>query len=165
MPTHPKEPWASQDTIQGMRRAGRVSPLFLALVLGVAAVIAVLMFGQEGPAAAASRFMTALAQGNATELTKNSFVSGKSPEELQKDWEFTTKYPGKHYLFRWNITSSRVVDDRTADVKLQVERNFGPGSYEENYGLSLTKVDGAWKVDAGAINREMYPGLPRAGKG
>lgn len=108
--------------------------------------------------------MSALAQGNATELTKNSFVSGKSPEELQKDWEFTTQHPGKHYLFRWSITSSRVVDDKTADVKLQVERNYGPGSYEENYGLSLTKVDGTWKVDAGAINREMYPGLPRAGK-
>jgi hypothetical protein len=148
-----------------MRRAGRVSPLFLAVLLGVAVVLGILFFGQEGPAAAATRFMNALARGDAKALADNSVVSGKSKSELLADWQFATQYPGKHYLFHWQITSARVVDDKTADVKVQVERNYSPSSYEENYGIPLTKVDGKWIVDAGGISREMYPGIPRPGKG
>jgi len=147
-----------------MRRAGRVSPLFLVVLVGVAAMIGILMFGQEGPSAAATRFLDALARGDVDTLTKSSFVSGKSDDELRKDWQFTTQVAGKYYRFRWQITSARVVDDNTADVRIQVDRNYGPGSYEENYGLPLAKVNGAWKVDAGGISREMYPGLPRPGK-
>lgn len=141
-------------------------------MVAVVALAILLLFGQENPATAGAKFLDALARGDADALTKSSFANGKSPEELRKDWEFTTKV-SKHYLFHWNITSSRVVNDDTADVKVQVMRNFGPGSYEENYGLPLRKVDangkidpkGTWKVDASGISREMFPGLPRPGKG
>jgi hypothetical protein len=147
-----------------MRRAGRVSPLILLVILGVVVLVVVLFMGQESPSAAGSRFMSALAKGDPEALAKNSFVSGKSQEELLESWKFATGVAGKHYMFRWKISSSRVVDDRSATVRMQVEKNFGPGSYEENFDLPLEKVDGKWKVDAGGISREMYPGLPRPGK-
>lgn len=154
-----------RDTIQGMRRAGRVSPLLLVVVLGLAAVVVILFMGQKGPTETASRFMDALARGDYETLAKTSVVSGKTEAQLVDEWKFTTQVAGKHYSFRWSITSSRVVDDKTGDVKLQVERNYGPGSYEENYGLPMLKdANGDWKVDAGGISSEMYPGLPRPGK-
>lgn len=146
-----------------MRRAGRVSPLFLGVVLAAVALAILLLYGQEGPAAAGSRFMDALARGDVKTLAETSYVPGKSPEELRKAWEFTTA-AGKHYLFHWEITSSSQVNDHDATVRLAVQRNFGPGSYDENYGLPLHKVDGKWKVDASGISREMYPALPRPGK-
>lgn len=153
------------DTIRGMRRAGRVSPLILLAMFGVIVVALLLFFGKEGPAVAATRFMDALARGDVDTLTKTSFANGKTQEELRKDWEFATSTVGKHYRFAWSIVSSNVVNDETANVRVSVERNFGPGSYPENYGLPMRKEEGVWKVDASGISREMYPGLPRPGKG
>lgn len=147
-----------------MRRAGRVSPLILVAILGVVAVAVMLLFGKEGPAAAGSRFMDALARGDVNALTANSIGDGKTQEELRKDWEFTTRV-SKHYLFHWNVVSANVVNEDSATVRIQVQRNFGPGSYDENYGLPLRKVGGKWMVVATAISSEMYPALPRPGKG
>ncbi len=146
-----------------MRRAARVSPLVLGVVVAVAALVVLLFMGQKSPGEAGSRFMDALARGDVDTLVKTSYSPGKSPEELRKDWEFATHTVGKHYLFHWEITSSNVVNDDSATVRLAVQRNFGPGSYDENYGLPLHKIDGEWKVDASGISREMYPALPRAG--
>lgn len=156
-------PTGHRDTIVKMRRAGRVSPLFLGVIVGVAALVILLFFGQESPSAAASKFMDALARGDVKTLTDTSIVEGKSKEDVRKDWEFTTKV-SRHFLFRWKITSFNQVTDDTATVKVQVERNLGNGSYEENYGLPLRKIDGGWKVVASGISREMFPGLPRSGK-
>ena len=146
-----------------MRRAGKVSPLLLVAIAGIAALGILLFYGQEGPSAAASRFMDALARGDVDTLTQTSTANGKSPESLRKDWEFATKVAGQHYMFRWSITSSSIVDADDATVRLQVERNFGPSSYGENYGLPMRKIDGKWKVEASGISREMYPGLPKTG--
>lgn len=136
----------------------------LGVVVAVIALVVLLFMGQKSPQETGSRFMDALARGDVDGLVQTSFVPGKSSEELRKDWEFTTKTVAKYYRFRWKITSSNVVNDESATVRLAVERNYGPGSYEENYGLPLLKVNGEWKVDASGISREMYPGLPRAGK-
>ena len=147
-----------------MRRAGRVSLLGLGVAAAVAALVVLLLLGQKSPGEAGSRFMDALARGDVNTLVKTSYAPGKSPEELRKDWEFATQTVGKHYLFYWTVTSSNQVNDTDATVRLSVQRNFGPGSYDENYGLPLHKIDGEWKVDASGISREMYPALPRAGK-
>ena len=135
----------------------------LGVVVAVVALVGLLFAGQKSPAETGSRFMDALARGDVDALVKTSYVPGESPEDLRKQWAFTVGNPGKHYLFHWEITSSNTVDDDTANVKLSVQRNLGPGSYDENYGLPLHKVNGEWKVDASGISREMYPGLPRAG--
>ena len=34
-------------------------------------------------------------------------------------------------------------------------------SYPEFFELPMRKVDGQWKIEVGAIDRKMYPGLPR----
>ena len=149
----------------GMRRAGSVSPLFLGVVAAVVALFVLVFYSKEGPGEAASRFMDGLARGDVNALVDSSYAPGKPPEELREDWKFTTNV-GKHYLFRWRITATNVVDDDDATVKLSVEKNIGSGSsYEENFGLPMHKVGGKWMVDASGISREMYPGLPRAGKG
>ncbi|GEM_PF-513533 len=146
-----------------MRRAGRVSPLLLVAILGAAALAMVLFFNQESPGEAGARFMDALARGDVKQLTADSYAPGKSQEELSKDWQFATQVASKHYLFFWTIVSSTVQSEDSAVVKVQVQRNFGPGSYDENYGLPLHKRNGKWKVDASGISREMYPALPRSG--
>lgn len=149
-----------------MRRAGRVSPLFLGVVVAVVALFGLILFNKKGPGEAAATFMDGLARGDVNTLVATSYAPGKSPEELREDWQFATQKVAKHYLFRWKITSSNVVDDDNATVRLSVERNLGNGgSYEENYGLPLHRKDGEWKVDASGISREMYPALPRSGKG
>lgn len=135
----------------------------LGVVVAVIALVVLIFMGQKSPAEAGSRFMDALARGDVDGLCKTSYAPGKTPEELRKDWEFATTV-GKHYLFYWTITSSSAVTDDSATVRLAVQRNFGPGSYDENYGLPLHKVNGEWKVDVSGISREMYPALPRAGK-
>lgn len=147
-----------------MRRTGRVSPIAILVVLGIFALVALLFFSTESPAATGTRFMNALAKGDVNTLTETSFVSGKSTEQLRQDWEFATQTAAKHYMFRWKVIEARTLDDDTGTMRVQVERNFGPGSYEENFGLQLRKIDSKWKVDAASISHEMYPGLPRPGK-
>lgn len=133
--------------------------VFGAMVLGV-----ILFFSKEGPGEVGARFMDALARGNVDKLTAESFAPGKSQAKLRKDWEYATKV-GKHYLFFWTITSAIEQTADSAVVRLQVQRNLGPGSYDENYQLPLAKdKDGRWKVDATGISREMYPALPRPGR-
>ena len=147
-----------------MRRAGRVSPLFLGVIVALLALGALLFMGQKSPAEAGSKFMDALARGDVDALVKTSYAPGKTEQELREDWKLATEV-GKHYLFLWKVTSSSVTNEDSAVVRLAVQRNFSPGSYDENYGLPLHKIGGEWKVDASGISREMYPALPRPGKG
>ncbi len=147
-----------------MRRAGRVSPLLLGVVVAIVALVVILFLGQKGPAETGSRFMDALARGDVDGLVATSYAPGKSQDELRKDWEFATKSVAKHYMFYWKVTSSSQTNDTDAVVRLAVQKNYGPGSYDENYGLPLHKVEGDWRVDATGISREMYPALPRPGR-
>ena len=150
--------------MDGMRRAGKVSLPILIAIVGVVALVFLVFFAKEGPAAAGSRFMDALARGDVDTLTKTSYADGKSPEDLRKEWEFATKVAGQHYRFKWGIVSSSVTSEDSAVVRLQVQKNYGPGSYDENFGLTLRKIKNEWKVDPTGISPEMYPALPRAGK-
>ena len=81
---------------------------------------------------------------------------------MHKQWDFAIHTAGKHYVFFWRITADQLADENSGSVKLQVTRNASqPGAFEEAYALPLTKINGDWKVDVSAINREMFPGLPR----
>lgn len=146
-----------------MRQSGRVT---LQAILGVFAILAifiVVFFSKESPGAAAARFMDALARSDVDKLTQLTVLGDKTPEQIKKDWAFTTGVAGKYYSFKWRVASSRQIDDNTGNASIMVERNYGNGSsYEEKFDLDLSKVNGAWKVNVGAISRELYPGLPRA---
>ena len=104
--------------------------------------------------------MDALVRGDVNRLVDLSYTTGESKEQLQKEWEFATQQAGKHYNFGWKITSTTEQGD-VGTVNLSVQRNLGPGSYDENYSLPMKKVDGKWLVDVGGISREMFPALPK----
>ena len=147
-----------------MRESGRVSIVGLLATIGAVIVFSLLLFSKESPSSVGGRFMDALARGDSAKLTELTYLSGKSKDEIKKEWEFSTQTAGKYYTFLWTVVAATQADDKTASVRLQVQRNVMSGSsYDENFQLPLVKVDDKWLVDVAAISREMYPGLPRAG--
>ena len=131
-------------------------------VFGAFVVLFLLMFSQEGPEMVASKFMSALVEGDPDKLTELSYFPSGTKKELRDQWEFSTKVAGKLYIFAWNIKFAKQADDKTVGVAMEVTRNAqSPASYPENYQLPLVKQDGKWLVDVSAISREMYPAMPK----
>ncbi len=144
-----------------MKVRGRASLLLILCVAAALLVVGVLLFSKEGVTTSATRFMSALAQGDVKTLSDNSFMDGVSKEDLTKRWEKTVKV-GEHYMFRWHILSEAQSDDNNASVRVAVMRNANSeSSYDENFGLALVKKDGKWLIDVKQLSRQMYPGLPR----
>jgi hypothetical protein len=131
-------------------------------VLGALAIVALLFFSKEGPEMVASKFMSALVEGNPEELTKLSYYPAGTEKELKERWVFSTKVAGRYYVFSWNIKFAKQADENTAGVAMEVTRNAqNQMSYPENYQLPLVKKDGKWLVDVSSISREMYPAMPQ----
>ena len=144
-----------------MSRLLRIHWMVYVGVIGALAVAFLLMFSKAGPEMVATRFMSALIEGNSDKLTELSYYQGGTKEELRDKWEFSTKVAGRYYVFAWNIKFSKQADDHTAGVAMEVIRNAqSPSSYPENFQLPLVKHEGKWLVDVRSISREMYPALP-----
>jgi hypothetical protein len=141
-----------------MRRDGKVHWMIPVGVLGAMAVGYIALAPRETPTTVGAQFMDALARGDAKRLTDLSYTPDDSLEDLQKKWEFTVTYPGKHYWFKWAIKSE--VEESDTDAKVMMGVDVGKG-YEDNFTLPMTKQQGKWKVDAYGISRALYPGLPR----
>jgi hypothetical protein len=145
-----------------MNRYGRISILVLVAAAGILVMVGLLAFTREGVATVGSRFMTALSTRDIDTLTKMTYLSGKSEEEIRKEWDFALNTAGKHYLFRWQILTATQADADNGSVRMYVVRNAAsPGAYEEVFALPLTRQEGQWKVDVRGINRDMFPALPR----
>jgi hypothetical protein len=145
-----------------MKQSGRTSLIALAAAVGVIIVIFIMMFGQESLTSVGARFMSALAKGDVETLTKMSVLGNTSQDQLQKEWDFAVHTAGRHYAFKWRITSSMQQTPTAGAVMMQISRNAAsPGTYDEGFQLPLQKVNGVWKVDVRGISREMYPDLPR----
>ncbi len=130
-------------------------------VIGALAIAYLLLFSQAGPEMVATRFMSALVEGNTDKLTELSYYQGGSKKELKDKWDFSTKVAGKYYVFAWKIKFSKLADEKSAGVAMEVIRNAqSPSSYPENFQLPLVKHEGNWLVDVRSISREMYPALP-----
>jgi hypothetical protein len=104
--------------------------------------------------------MAALARGDAKEVAALSFLEGVEQAEAEKKWAYTLDV-ARHYQFRYTILSELNPSPGRSTLKMQVWRNYGPASYEEPFDLPMRQVEGQWKVEVRAINREMFPGLPR----
>ncbi len=145
-----------------MKQSGRAS---LITLLGFASVIVVILLftlSRESAQSVANRFLVALAEGDVAELTELSSMPGQSKEEIQKAWEYTTGTVGPHYRFTWTITVASEANNKNANVKLQLLRNVGsPQQFEQKLEIPLVRDDRDWKVDVRALNRDLYPGLPR----
>ena len=147
-----------------MKRSGKVHWLTVAGIASGIGIAALLIITPPGPSTAAAQFMEALAKGDTKALTELTLPKGKSKEQVQQDWEFTTQKASKYYRFVYQLKDSSTPSPNLGSVKLDVVRNAGmPTSlnYEEHFELGLEKVDGKWLVDVQSISREMYPFLPR----
>lgn len=150
----------SQSTF--MKRAGKVSLLTVLALVSALVVIVLLFMGGESPTSIASKFMVALAKGDVDTLTKMSYIDGKNEEQIKQAWDYTVNKVGPHYRFVFRSISAVQIDPTLVNVKFEVVTDALSGSsYPEFFEIPLKKVDNDWKVDTAAIDRKMYPGLPR----
>lgn len=145
-----------------MRRTGRAHWTVVALV-GLAALAAVLLLVRtDSPQAAADRFLTALAKGDAKTLAEMSFFDpARDAARVEADWRKTLDR-GEYFRFVWRQKATNLLPGDRATVAIQFVRDAGTRyAYEENFSLDLLRRDGRWKVDVLGLSREMYPALPR----
>ena len=144
------------------KRAGRASWLMVAGIAGIVAILVLFFVAGESAESAAVRFMDALAKGDVKTLVAMSDSPDTEPAELEKQWEYTAKVAGPHYMFFYKINSSLNPTENTAMVRMMVSRNVNrEGSYEEKFELPMIKRDGKWKVEVRGLDRRLYPNLPR----
>ncbi len=144
------------------KRSGRVNigaifASIVAIMIGI-----VIIFSQDSPRAAGTRFMDALARHDVAAVSSMSVLGKDDPETIKKKWDRAINIVGFHYGFAWTITGEVKSTDTSAAVRMQLERNIqAGGSYEEKFELPMIKVDGKWKVDVGGLDRRIFPGLPQ----
>ncbi len=144
-----------------MKRSGRVSIIVIITVVLVAGVVGLFLLAGESPTGVGTRFLTALANGDAKTLADLSYMEGKSPAEIEGAWKETYE-SSKYWLFAYKVIGSTEQDSSSATIRLDWVKNIAnPSAYAEKFELPMVKVDGKWKVDVRAISREMYPNLPR----
>lgn len=145
-----------------MRRSGRLNLIVLFGVVGAIVIGVLFLMGGESPMSVGSRFMAALADGDAAELTELTLLDGQSKDEVRKQWDYAVGVAGIHYAFAYQILNQVQSDDDTASVRMKVWRNArSAGTYDENFALPMVRRDGKWLVDVRGINRAMFPALPR----
>jgi hypothetical protein len=146
------------------RSSGKVSAtliIILAFVAGL--VVMALTTGGETPMAVGGKFMSALAAGDAAKLAALSHAEGVSQEELEEQWRYTMDVAAPHFKFTYAIKGESITTDRDAIVWMMYAKDAGSSSaYEERFELPLVKTDEGWRVDVYSLNRDMFPGLPRA---
>lgn len=131
-----------------------------AVLGGIVLVLGIILLGGDTAQGAGARFMAALAKRDVATLTDLTYIEGRPKEDIQKQWEFATDV-AQHYRFRYLILGQMQSDPTTASVRMQIWRNYGPGSYEENFSLPMKRVDGRWMVDVTNWSRGAFPALPR----
>ncbi len=126
-------------------------------------LLALVLLAKPSPTNVANEFLVALAKGDAAKLTEMTYLgSDTDRDSIRKKWDYTTQVVGPHYRFVWKTVSESISDDSSASVRIQLVRNMGsPSAYEEKFEIPLIMQNGRWLVDVRAINRDVYPGLPR----
>lgn len=137
-----------------------IGAIFGGIIVIMVAVI--LIFSQESPKAAGTRFMDAMARGDVKTISSLSVLGKDDQPTIEKKWDRALNFVGKHYGFTWMITAESKASETSAAVRMQVERNIqDPSFYEEKFELPMIKVNGKWKVDVGNLDRRIFPGLPQ----
>ncbi len=147
-----------------MKQSGRVSLVGLLGIFAVIVILVLFLFSKESLGSIGGRFMQALANGDVETLTKMSYMGDTPEDKVRDEWKFATQVAGLHYRFVYRVTGFVQADENRGSVRIGITRNADQGGgYEENSALPMVKdaKSGLWKVDVRAINREMYPGLPR----
>ena len=145
-----------------MKRAGRISPLAVIGVVCILLLIPLFFITQKGPENVAADFMVALGKGDADTLAKLSYLGNDDQATRLKEWQQCIEV-GRHYVFTWRITDVTQSTPDSAAIQMQMRRNLqlAMGKDEMKFELPMRKINGAWKVDVGSMDREIYPALPR----
>lgn len=144
-----------------MKQAGKAHWLIVAGIASLLVVLGLFFFGKDNAALTASEFMKALGKGDVDKLVALSYYEGGDRQTLREKWDFAVHRAGPHYIFAWRIAGIQKSDPENAAAVLMVTRNADQGGYEEKFQLPLVQKGGDWKVDVRAINRLLYPALPR----
>ncbi len=142
------------------RRSGKIHWMYAVGLLGILVIVAFFFRMGETPSSAGTKFMDALARGDAKTLTELSYAEGEPAESVQKKWEYTLAYPAKHYVFRWQTKADQGINAEQATYIVDLDRQAG---YLEPFEIPMVKDQGRWKVDLYQLDRTMFPGLPRPG--
>jgi hypothetical protein len=146
-----------------VRRTGKVNVAVIVVVACLLTFGALSMFGGERPIQVVAKFMDALAKGDVERLTALSNAPGFTPEELKSEWERSTGEAGRYFKFIYHVQSESLPTETTAVVVVNFTPEAGSEvAYERRIEVPLSKIDGKWKVDVLALNRDIYPGMPRS---
>lgn len=153
------------------RQLGKINFLVLGLAMMVIMFVAALALAKESLESTGVRFMDALARHDVEKLVELSYIGETDvtkidarKKRLREEWDFSVNTAGKYFSFAWRVTSGTKSSEKSGAVTVQVIRNLKGGSvggYEEKFELPMEFEDGKWKVEVGAINRDMFPALPR----
>lgn len=143
-------------------RSGRTSVIAIVVVASLLAFAGISMFGGERPMSVVAKFLEALAEKDYETLADLSNAPGYSHEEMLEEWKRSTTEAGKYFKFIYQIQNESFTTEDTAVVLVSFTPEAGSQiAYERRLEVGVTKVDGEWKVDVLALNRDIYPGLPR----
>jgi hypothetical protein len=133
----------------------------LTCVVLIAAFIIVFAQTGDSPETAALDFMSALATGDVATLTKLTYISGQTPEQIRKQWDFAENTAGKYYSFNYIISGSTQTDSNDAAISMQFTKDSRKiAAYSEPASIPMIKKDGKWFVDVGGMDRTLFPALP-----
>jgi hypothetical protein len=136
--------------------------MVLALAGSALLALALLALSADSPRTAANRFLTALARGEAEELTNLSYFEPPRDAATVRGLWAKTLDRGAYFRFVWRIRGTTELPNDRATVAIQYVRDAGTRfAYEENFSLDMVRDQGRWKVDVLSLSREMYPALPR----
>ncbi len=142
--------------------SGKVSVTLIVVAAFLVGLGVIALTSGQTPTISAGRFMAALASGDHKTLADLSYADEVSKEELEKQWEYTMTIAAPHYQFTFEIKTETKPSKDQAVVRMMYTKNPGSGgSYAEPFDLPMVKTDDGWKVDVYAMNRDMFPGLPR----
>lgn len=143
-------------------RSGKVNAVVIVIVAGLLGFAAISIFSGDRPVTATARFLDALAKGDVDQLVALGNTPGVDEKEMRDQWELATKVAGVYFKFYYKIKDESIVDEDHAVVIVELTPEVGSEvAYERRLEVPMTRVEGKWKVDVLALNRDIYPGLPR----
>lgn len=146
-----------------MKRSGRVNLVAIVAVVIVLIVLPLMCVSSAGPERVAYDFMNALGSGNIDELVRTSSIGNADDARKRELWTKTMER-SRNYAYTWRIIGVQKDTPTTAAVRIMMRQNIQirMGTDEVPFQLPLIQENGKWKVDVHALNRKMFPALPRA---
>ena len=143
-------------------RSGKTSVIVIVVVASLLTFAGLSMLGGERPIGVVAKFLDALSKKDYETLARLSNAPGFTEEELREEWKRSTTVAGLYFQFLYQIQSETYPTEESAVVLVSFTPEAGSEvSNERRLEVPVSKIDGEWKVDVLALNRDIYPGLPR----